>query len=148
MTLNKKAAEVFYNNVNRRENFELSLKVLSWAHLNFELQLFLSKLNEKFSDKTYQQLREIGYEGRPLQELTETEYKELFEKEAFFSSSQTGKRIAAFALKINGVNQDRFEEIEESITNAYKDIQLLSQEDKLLERSYLHCLDTLCVFKR
>jgi len=147
MTLQQNSLEAFYDPVQLQKNFELSMKVLSWAHLNFELQLFLSKRKEKFSKKTNAQLIEIGYDGVSIQDLEEKEYKKLFERESFFSSSQTGKRIAAFALKMNGLNQDRFEEIEECITNAYIDITTSQKGNKLLEQSYQHTLDTLCVFK-
>ncbi|PHR54323.1 MAG: hypothetical protein COA44_13505 [Arcobacter sp.] len=147
MTLNKNALEAFRDHTKLQKNFELSMKVLSWAHLNFELQFLLSKGKEKLSKKTHKQLQEVGYEGKSIQDLEEKEYKKLFEKESFFSSSQTGKRIAAFALQINGLNQDQFKEIEESISNAYNDIKEPHQENKLLEQSYQHTLDTLCVFK-
>ena len=147
MTLNKQALEAYTNHTQIQKNFELSMKILSWAHLNFELQLFLSKRKEKLSTKICQQIKELGYEGKKVQDLGEKEYKRLFEKESFFSASQTGKRIAAFALQLNGLNQDCFEEIEDSITNAYTDIKTSQEGNILLEQSYQHSLDTLCVFK-
>lgn len=147
MTLNKQALESFCDQEKLQNSFEVSMKVLSWAHLNFELQLFLSKRKEKLSKKTDDQLKELGYHGRSIQDLEANEYKKLFEKESFFSASQTGKRIAAFALRLNGLNQDRFDEIEVSITNAYINIKDTYQGNKLLEQSYQHSLDTLCVFK-
>lgn len=147
MTLNKQALEAFQNHKHLKKSFELSMKILSWAHLNFELQLFLSKRKEKLSQKVNEQLKEVGYSGKSIQDLEEKEYKKLFEKESFFSSSQTGKRIAAFALQANGLNQDHFDEIEESITNAYEDIKTLYKESILLEQSYQHSIDTLYVFR-
>ena len=147
MTLNTKAQEAFNNPAQLKNNFELSMQILSWAHLNFELQLFLSKKQDKISKQTNEQLKKIGYEGENIFNLHNNDYKKLFERESFFSFFQTGKRIVAFALEINGLNQDRFEEIEDSITNAYLDVKRFDEENQLLEQSYQHCLDTLCVFK-
>jgi len=125
----------------------LATKVLSWAHLNFKLQSFVHQQQKNISSEVLVQLRSIGYEGRCIADLEEREYKRLFEKESFFSSSQTGKRIAAFALELNGLNQDYFEEIEKSITHAYTDIKDTYEKTSLLEKSYQHSLDTLYVFK-
>jgi len=147
MTLNAKAQQAYLQHQNSQNSFNLSMKILSWAHLNFELQLFLSKKEESLSNKTNEQLAQIGYDGKSIEDLEDKEYKKLFEKESFFSSSQTGKRIAAFALRINGLNQEGFQEIEESIKNAYTDIKNTSKGNILLEQSYQHSLDTLCVFK-
>ena len=131
----------------RKKNFELYIKILSWAHLNFELQTLLHKGKEKISEELTKQLTALGYTGKKIQTMSQYEFKKLFEKESFFSSSATGKRIIGFALKENGLSQDRFQTIEDSITSAYTDVKSQYEDDKLLEQSYQHSIDTLCIFK-
>lgn len=49
-------------------------------------------------------LRDIGYGGKPLNELTQDEAKELIGEDGFFGVKQTSQRIADFV--INGANGD------------------------------------------
>lgn len=128
-------------------NIDTYSKVLSWALLNFHLQGFLHEARVSASVNIHKELEEIGYKGTCIKELSERDFKNLFQKESFFSSSQTGKRIASFALQVNGLKQNRFQEIEDSITNAYKDIKNTGVQNALLEKSYQHCMDTLYIFK-
>ena len=123
------------------------MKVLSWAHLNFQLQSFLLLTKEEISPVIKKQLQKVGYTGEDINYLNDRQFNELFECESFFSASQTGKRIAAFALKENGLNQNRFSSLEDSITNAYKDVKKEQLEHHLLDESYKHCMETLSVFK-
>jgi len=136
--------EEYFNNT---QNLELYMKVLSWAHLNFELQSCLHQGKTSMSNTISKQLNRLGYTGKNIQNLTKSEFKKLFEKESFFSSSATGKRIAAFAIKENGLDQNSFETIEEGIKNAYADIKNHQKADPLLEQSYQHTMETLSVFK-
>jgi len=132
---------------NIQNNFDLYSEMLSWAQLNFEVQSLLYKANVSISSSLENQLKELGYSGKPIQDLSPTEKKELFHKDSFFSYTQTGKRIVSFALKENGLNMDAFEQIEDSITSAYNDVKKAYGENKVLEKSYRHSLDTLEVFK-
>jgi len=132
---------------NTHHSLNLDIKILMWAHLNFELQVSLHQLNASVPDAMKDKLQELGYAGKPINCLSQKEREALFQKEAFFSYSQTGKRIVAFALQQNGLNQKQFQKIEESITNAYKEVIKRSGENRLVEKSYRHTLDTLGIFK-
>ena len=130
-----------------QEDLDTYTKVLSWALLNFQLQSFLHQARKDISENVYQDLEEVGYRGVCIKELSEREFQNLFQKESFFSSSQTGKRIVSFALQENGLKQNIFQEIEDSITDAYKEVKKLDLQNELLEQSYQHCIDTLSIFR-
>ena len=147
MTLNTDAKKEFVSYETIAEGFELSMKVLSWAHLNFQLQSFLLQTQDDIPREVKAQLDKIGYQGEDIRCLSKHQFNKLFEKESFFSASQTGKRIAAFALKENGLNQNRFSVLEESIFNAYIDVKKEQGSHPITDKSYQHCLDTLSVFK-
>jgi hypothetical protein len=121
-----------------RENFNIYIKVLSWAHLNFQLQETLQK--EELSEDTKARLFALGFRG-DLPKLSQ----ELFSEEGFCSSSQTSKRIASFALKEVGLDIALFEQAEEGIQNAYADVQ--KESNRLLQKSLEQTLETLSVFK-
>ena len=135
-----------YSNV-VQEDLDIYTKVLSWALLNFQLQNFLQQTRKDPSENVYKDLEEVGYKGVCIKELSEREFQNLFQKESFFSSSQTGKRIVSFALQENGLKQNGFQEIENSITAAYKEVKHLDSQSELLEQSYQHCMDTLSIFR-
>ena len=147
MTHTKKLIHTLFTSKTVSKDLDAYSKVLSWALLNFQLQSFLHQGRKGSSENITQELEEVGYKGRCIRELSESEFQNLFQKESFFSSSQTGKRIVSFALQENGLKQDRFHEIEDSITNAYKDVRNVDSQNELLEQSYRHCMDTLSIFK-
>lgn len=121
-------------------------EISSWAELNFYLQSTLYKKENFIFYTLDEKLDEVGYTGKDIRELKAYEYKKLFEKESFFSYSSTGKRIVAFALKLNGLNKEKFKDIENSITYAYRLIKKEYPQSVLLEKSYEHCLYILAVF--
>jgi len=121
-----------------KENFNTYIKILSWAHLNFQLQETLQK--EELTAVTETQLFALGFRG----ELPKHS-QELFNEDGFCSSSQTSKRIASFALKEVGLDIALFEQAEEGIQNAYEDIN--ATPNKLLQKSLEQTLETLSVFK-
>jgi len=147
MTYAKKFRYTLLNSGIGEGNLDPVSKILSWALLNFQLQSFLYQEGGSEPENVTEELQEIGYKGTSIKELNEKDFANLFEKESFFSASQTGKRIASFALQENGLQQNRFQEIEDSITNAYRSVKKLDYENILLEQSYRHCMDTLSVFK-
>jgi hypothetical protein len=130
-----------------QDSLDTYSKVLSWALFNFHLQSFLHHSGRDIPENIDHELEKVGYTGTCMKELSEDEFQNLFTKEAFFSSSQTGKRIISFALQENGLNQEGFEEIEKSITKAYDDVKNVESQNELLKQTYQHCIETLCVFK-
>ena len=68
-------------------------------------------------------LKDIGYDGKPIAELSQDEAKELVSDDGFFGVSQTSQRVAEFV--INGADGD--EELlragREGIIQGYKDAE-------------------------
>lgn len=130
-----------------QEGSDLLLKTLSWVLLNFELQSILSQPAQPITLEIKSKLSEIGYTQEPLGSLCPQEIETLFKEGEFFSCTKTGNRIVAFVLKENGLNKETFNDIEATITNAYRKIKKLNGENTLLERSYAYTLETLAVFR-
>ena len=101
----------------------------------------------ELSDKAKQQFQTIGYKGEFPLNFSKEKRASLFAEEEFFSYTQTGRRIVSYALKENGMNPGRFEQIENAINDAYKDVKSKRGEHPLLEETYLYSLATLNVFK-
>jgi len=121
-----------------KEIFDTYVKILSWAHLNFQLQKTLQK--EELSQTTQEQLITLGFQGDIPQQS-----QQLFTEDGFCSSLQTSKRIASFTLKEVGLDLALFEQAEEGIQNAYEHVK--GESDVLLEKSLAQTLETLSIFK-
>ncbi len=122
------------------------IPIFTWAHINFDLQAHLyCSPSGHLSAEQIKHLRALGYAGEIP--LNQTSREHLFQGEAFFSISQTGKRIAAYVLQSDGVNLQRFEESERNIYRAYVDVQKQYPPQTLIEKTFQHVLETLSVFK-
>ena len=126
------------NHNDSEKNLAIYLKILSWAHLNFEIQMLLQK--EELATLTQDQLETVGYKG-PLPENISL----LFEDNGFFSKAQTSQRIASFTLKTIGLDKTLFTQAEKGIRNAYEDVK--QNHNTLLDTSFEQTLRTLSVFK-
>lgn len=131
----------------QHEHIKLCSKTLSWAYLNFEVQMILYHWKGDVTAELEDKLRIIGCGEDTLHDLTLQGKESFFLDDAFFSSFNTGKRIISFALKENGLNQQKLQEIEESILHAYENIKEEFGDNTLLEMSYRHTLQTLSIFR-
>lgn len=77
----------------------------SFSYASFEFQ---SGIQEYDFQAAYEEFRTflegIGYDGKPIAELTQEEAAELVSEDGFFGITQTAERIANFVL--NGANGD------------------------------------------
>ncbi len=131
--------------VNTCNNFSEDIE--QWAYINFRLQVMISKEVPSISQTMRRELKTIGYEGISLDYLNAVQKEELLSKDAFFGYLQTGHRIIAYVLKINGLNREMFNSIHESIENAYKKAIEKNGQHELIETSYQYALQTLAVFR-
>ncbi len=67
--------------------------------------------------------KKIGYEGKPLNELSQNELKDLVSKDGFFGVDQTSKRLSDFVLKGAGDDVEKLKQGREGIINGYKEAQ-------------------------
>lgn len=65
-------------------------------------------------------LSDIGYEGKPIAELTPDEASELVSEDGIFGVTQTSERIANFVISGAGGDEDRFRAGREGMIEGFK----------------------------
>ncbi len=83
-----------------KEGDKLRARDITDAYLaGYQLKISLeSKEQISLQVETFS-LKDIGYEGKAIKDLTQNEAKELFGKDGFFGIDKTSDRIADFVLK-------------------------------------------------
>lgn len=126
---------------------DFSSEIRTWAFINFQLQAILQNKTPSLDKTVRSQLSKIGYEGAPLDLLDTRERESLLKDNAFFGYLQTGHRIIAFALEKKGLDKEMLEVVHRSIHTAYEEVIQKHGHHQILETSYKHALQTLCVFR-
>lgn len=67
----------------------------------------------------------IGYEGKPLNELTQEEAKGLIAEDGFFGVAKTSERLADFVLQGAGGDLERLQKGREGILRGYEQAEKL-----------------------
>lgn len=68
-------------------------------------------------------LKDIGYEGKPITELSQEEASDLVSEEGFFGITQTSQRVADFVFGFAGDDLDILEQGREGIVKGFEDAQ-------------------------
>jgi len=68
-------------------------------------------------------LSNIGYEGKPITELSQEEASELVSEEGFFGIDKTSQRVANFVFNFSGDNLEILEKGREGIVQGFEDAQ-------------------------
>lgn len=68
-------------------------------------------------------LSDIGYEGKPIAELSQSEAAELVSEDGIFGVQQTSERIANFVINGSGGDEDRFRAGREGMLQGFKDAE-------------------------
>lgn len=68
-------------------------------------------------------LKDIGYEGKPITELSKEEATDIIGENGFFGVNQTSKRVSDFVLNFSGDNLDILEKGREGIVQGFKDAE-------------------------
>lgn len=66
-------------------------------------------------------LKDIGYEGKPITELTTGEATELISEEGFFGIEQTSQRVANFVFNFSGEDLEILEQGREGIVQGFEE---------------------------
>ena len=77
----------------------------------------------------------IGYTGKPIEELTQDEAKELVSKDGFFGVDKTSQRLADFVIIGAGDDLEKLKEGREGIIQGFKEAEQIWGE-KLYDISY------------
>ncbi|MGB3750517.1 MAG: hydrogenase-4 component G [Arcobacteraceae bacterium] len=106
--------------------------------MNAQIILFAMDAQERSSNNTQAQnsilnflsgkqtegelsLQDIGYEGKPITELSKEEASELVSEDGFFGVVQTSQRVAGFVLGFSGDNLEILEKGREGIVQGFED---------------------------
>ena len=65
-------------------------------------------------------LQDVGYEGKPIAELSQDEAAQLVSEDGFFGVSQTSERIANFVINGSGGDEDRMRAGREGMIAGFK----------------------------
>lgn len=68
-------------------------------------------------------LGEIGYEGKPIAELSQEEATELVSEDGFFGITQTSERIANFVINGSGGDKDMMRAGREGMIQGFKEAE-------------------------
>lgn len=80
-------------------------------------------------------LKDIGYDGKPITELSKEEASTLIGENGFFGVDQTSKRVSDFVLNFAGDDLDILEKGREGIVQGFKDAEKM-WGNKLPQISY------------
>ena len=67
----------------------------------------------------------IGYEGKPIAELSQSEAAELVSEDGIFGIKQTSERIANFVISGSGGDEDRFRAGREGMSQGFKEAEAM-----------------------
>ncbi len=70
-------------------------------------------------------LSDIGYEGKPIAELSKEEATELVSEDGFFGIAQTSERIANFVINGAGGDEDRLRAGREGMLQGFKEAETI-----------------------
>ena len=90
-------------------------------HNIFGVQDDFTKNHEEFQSF----LKDIGYEGKPIAELSKDEAEELVSEDGIFGIKQTSERIANFVINGSDGDEDRMRAGREGMIQGFKDAQEL-----------------------
>lgn len=66
-------------------------------------------------------LKNIGYEGKPITELTQDEAKDLVSEDGFFGVTQTSDRVSNFVFSFAGDNLDLLQKGRDGIVQGFEE---------------------------
>lgn len=90
-------------------------------HIVFGVQGDSTKEYEEFTAF----LKDIGFEGKKLSEISQSEAAELVSEDGIFGIKQTSERIANFVINGSGGDEDRMRAGREGMIQGFKDAEAL-----------------------
>ncbi len=103
--------------------------------IEYQMQIISESKVEINKQADILSLADIGYDGKPIGELSQDEAKSLVSEDGFFGVNQTSERIANFVLMGAGDDVDKLKAGREGIIKGFNDAQEI-WGGKLPEISY------------
>ena len=133
VNINKSTSSVktsFSEKISGDEAKEIRTEITKNAHEmmmnSTSVQASLSSSKNDFEQeyKEFQQfLSDIGYEGKPIAELSQAEASELVSEDGFFGIDQTSQRMADFVISGAGGDEDMLRAGREGLIQGYKEAE-------------------------
>ncbi len=122
----------FTEKISADEAAELRAKISENAHAmmfnSTTLQANIAETRDDFASqyKDFQSfLGSIGYEGKPIAELSQSEAAELVSEDGLFGIKQTSERIANFVIQGSNGNEDRMRAGREGMLQGFKEAEAM-----------------------
>jgi hypothetical protein len=97
---------------------------LTQASLSSKQQDVLDYLSGK-ETQSGMSLKDIGYEGKPITELTQDEASDLISENGFFGVTQTSDRVSNFVFSFAGDNLDLLQKGRDGIVQGFEEAKKL-----------------------
>ena len=111
--LNDKDKKVSAKEISNTYLFEYQMKITVESKDNFGQQADMFKLSD------------IGYDGKPIGELTQDEAKALVADDGFFGIAQTSQRIADFVVMGAGSDVEKLKAGRSGMLQGFKDAEAM-----------------------
>jgi len=117
----------FTEKISKEEAMELKAQIVENANAyalksaNIQGELVSQKVDFKEAYADFQSfMKDIGYEGKPIAELSQVEAAELVSEDGMFGITQTSERIANFVINGAGGDEDRLRAGREGMLQGFK----------------------------
>lgn len=101
--------------------FAMDAGALNKDNISAQKELF-NFLSGEVTESGYS-LADIGYEGKPITELSQEEASELVSNNGFFGISQTSSRVSSFVLDFAGEDQEALEQAIEGVKKGFAEAE-------------------------
>lgn len=120
--------QVNKNSPQGEKNLNLEIFEFSFEFSSTSFDLQASGVNDQFQ-KNYEEfqnfLQSIGYDGKPIAELSQDEASELVSDEGFFGIQQTAERIANFVIQGSGGDEQLMREGRKGIMQGFEEAEAI-----------------------
>ncbi len=114
------------NDTSQHSTIELYQFSFEFSSQSFDIQS--SGVNDAFQseyDKFQEFLQSVGYDGKPIAELTQDEATDLVSDDGFFGIQQTAERIANFVIQGSGGDETLMREGRKGILQGYDEAEAI-----------------------
>jgi len=91
--------------------------------IEYQMQIISESKTEAYQQADVLSLADIGYNGKPIADLSQSEATELVSKDGFFGVTQTSERIANFVLMGAGDDIDKLKAGREGILRGFQEAE-------------------------
>jgi len=114
-----------------REQIRDNANAIMFKSTSIQADLSVSDNFKKDYDDFQSFLKDIGYDGKPIAELSQDEASELVSEDGFFGVEKTAQRIADFVIKGATGKEDMLKAGREGVLKGFDDAQQIWGSEEL-----------------